>query len=393
MVLSQNLLSEFAKLTSNNNITKKETIVRGRVIKQNGNYLFNMLDTNSKIPVKIPSGLDLNYPVNAIIKNNSISVIGNVIDPETDIIPYYELKDKLVLENTEGTIGNIQFSLSNGSIFNTIFHYIEKIAILNNISENGYFRTFNAYIPSGFLSGGSRYNNFITDYKRKFTLTKSNNGINWSGAFSSDIQFITNSRREYKGIAYDGGYDSIAGQNIERLRFKTDNGYDLIWDSVHGWDSVNSSFDYLIFYGSKLESSVSNASLETFLTNNGSLEDPIYSIVYSSNDSSIKVFENGEWLSDEYKKIIFNGDINDNNLLSFLKNNNAYFENNQIGYDDELVYDEANNGWTNNYYRYITFTSNPSDANLIKFLNVNSEKINIVSSTYKSIDDDFIKNL
>ena len=72
MILSQNLLSEFAKLTSNNNITKKETIVRGRVIKQNGNYLFNMLDTNSKIPVKIPSGLDLNYPVNAIIKNNSI---------------------------------------------------------------------------------------------------------------------------------------------------------------------------------------------------------------------------------------------------------------------------------------------------------------------------------
>ena len=121
--------------------------------------------------------------------------------------------------------------------------------------------------------------------------------------------------------------------------------------------------------------------------------DPIYSIVYSSNDSSIKVFENGEWRSDEYKKIIFNGDINDNNLLSFLKNNNAYFENNKIGYDDELVYDEANNGWTNNYYRYITFTSNPNDANLIKFLNVNSEKTNIVSSTYKSIDDDFIKNL
>ena len=96
MVLSQNLLSEFAKLTSNNNITKKETIVRGRVIKQNGNYLFNMLDTNSKIPVKIPSGLDLNYPVNAIIKNNSISVIGNVIDPETKLLLSYELKDKLV---------------------------------------------------------------------------------------------------------------------------------------------------------------------------------------------------------------------------------------------------------------------------------------------------------
>ena len=149
----------------------------------------------------------------------------------------------------------------------------------------------------------------------------------------------------------------------------------------------------MIFYGSKLESSVSNTSLETFLTNNGSLEDPTYSIVYSSNDSSIKVFENGEWLSDEYKKIIFNGDINDNNLLSFLKNNNSYFENNQIGYDDELVYDEANNGWANDYYRYITFVSKPNDTNLIRFLNVNSEKTNIVSSTYKSIDDDFIKNL
>lgn len=393
MQLPKSLISEFSKITADNKPTKKETIIMGRVIKQDGKYVFNMLDTDSKIPVKIPSGLDLNYPVNAIIKNNSISVIGNVIDSDTYIIPYYELKDKLVLENTEGTIGNIQFSLSNGSIFNTISHSIEKIAILNNLNENGYFRTFNAYIPSGFLSGGSRYNNFVTDYKRKFTLTKSNYGINWSGAFSSDIQFITNNRREYKGIAYDGGYDSIAGQNIERLRFKTDNGYDLIWDSVHGWDSVNSSFDYLIFYGSKLESSVSNASLETFLTNNGSLEGPTYSIVYSSNDSSIKVFENGKWRSDEYKKIIFNGDINDNNLLSFLKNNNAYFENNQIGYDDELVYDEANNGWTNNYYRYITFTSNPNDANLIKFLNVNSEKTNIVSSTYKSIEDDFIKNL
>ena len=96
MILSQNLLSEFAKLTSSNNIAKKETIVRGRVIKQNGNYLFNMLDTNSKIPVKIPSGLDLNYPVNAIIKNNSISVIGNVIDQETKLLLSYELKDKLV---------------------------------------------------------------------------------------------------------------------------------------------------------------------------------------------------------------------------------------------------------------------------------------------------------
>ena len=139
MILSQNLLSEFAKLTSNNNISKKETIIRGRVIKQNGNYLFNMLDTNSKIPVKIPSGLDLNYPVNAIIKNNSISVIGNVIDPETKLLLSYELKDKLVW--TRPYYDNyVKFTSGNGKKYNSfnMFYkdsYAFKDKIIGNVDD------------------------------------------------------------------------------------------------------------------------------------------------------------------------------------------------------------------------------------------------------------------
>ena len=139
MILSQNLLSEFAKLTSNNNITKKETIVRGRVIKQNGNYLFNMLDTNSKIPVKIPSGLDLNYPVNAIIKNNSISVIGNVIDPETKLLLSYELKDKLVWTRPYSD-NFIKFTSGNEKAYNSfnMFYkdsYAFKDKIIGNVDD------------------------------------------------------------------------------------------------------------------------------------------------------------------------------------------------------------------------------------------------------------------
>ena len=402
MILSHSLLSEFAKLTSNN-ISKKETIVMGRVIKQNGNYLFNMLDTNSKIPVKIPSGLDLNYPVNAIIKNNSISVIGNVIDPETKLLLSYELKDKLVwtkpyhdksVKFTSGTrktynsvnmfykdsyafkdkiIGNvddfkinIKFSDTNDTEYNSI-----ELKTLNDLRVFSFFGTL--HWRDGGFEATLNNNDFITDLGDG-PYNKIIVSAGWNEYEQRDDVIMKFSDGQGTVVAYNGGF-GIAGTDIQ-VR-------EIIFNNVLSENNPEEKkvLDFLNYSGN---------------SENGSKYIALYYNDYLAYDGSKK-----EWtkpLIDKY--IYFGNEISYYNLRAFLNyNKDEASEYNKLIkkliFDNDEIYDFVSEKYLINdeNIKNLLFESDLIDQPIFDFLNINTLKDNIVSSTYKSIDDDFIKNL
>ena len=403
MILSQNLLSEFAKLTSNNNITKKETIVRGRVIKQNGNYLFNMLDTNSKIPVKIPSGLDLNYPVNAIIKNNSISVIGNVIDPETKLLLSYELKDKLVWTKPYHD-KSIKFTSGNGKTYNSfnMFYkdsYSFKDKIIGNVDDFKINIKFSDIEDTEYDSIELKTLNDFRVFSFFETLHSQDGGFT---ATLNNNDFITDlGDGPYNKIIVTAGWDEREQRDIVTMKFSDGQGTFVAYKDGFGITGTDIQVRQIIFNNVLSENDPEEKKVLDFLnyssnSENGSKYIAIYYNDYLAYDGSKK-----EWtkpLVDKY--IYFGNEISYYNLRAFLNYNkdetNEYtklikkliFDNDKI-YDfvlEKYLIDDEN-------IKNLLFESELIDQPIFDFLNINTLKDNIVSSTYKSIDDDFIKNL
>ena len=403
MILSQKLLSEFAKLTSNNNITKKETIVRGRVIKQNGNYLFNMLDTNSKIPVKIPSGLDLNYPVNAIIKNNSISVIGNVIDPETKLLLSYELKDKLVW--TRPYYDNyVKFTSGNGKTYNSVnmFYkdsYTFKDKILGNVDDFKINIKFSDIEDTEYNSIELKTLNDLRVFSFFETLHYQYSGFT---ATLNNNDFITDlGDGPYDKIIVTAGWDEREQRDVVTMKFSDGQGTYVAYKDGFGVSGTDIQVRQIIFNNVLSENDPEEKKVLDFLnysnnSENGSKYIAIYYNDYLAYDGSKKEWTNP--LVDRY--IYFGNEIPYYNLRAFLNYNKdeaseytklikkLIFDNDEI-YDfvlEKYLIDDEN-------IKNLLFESELMDQPIFDFLNINTLKDNIVSSTYKSIDDDFIKNL
>ena len=403
MILSQNLLSEFAKLTSNNNIVKKETIVRGRVIKQNGNYLFNMLDTNSKIPVKIPSGLDLNYPVNAIIKNNSISVIGNVIDPETKLLLSYELKDKLVWTRPYSD-NFIKFTSGNGKKYNSfnMFYkdsYCFEDEIFGNVDDFKINIKFSNIENTEYDSIELKTLNDLRVFSFFETLHW------WNGGFEATLNnndFITDlGDGPYNKIIVTAGWNEQEQRDDVIMKFSDGQGTFVAYKDGFGVSGTDIQVREIIFNNALSENDPEEKKVLDFLnyssnSENGSKYIALYYNDYLAYDGSKK-----EWtkpLEDKY--IYFGNEIPYYNLRAFLNYNKdkdseynklikkLIFNNDEI-YDfvlEKYLIDDEN-------IKNLLFKSDLIDQPIFDFLNINTLKDNIVSSTYKSIDDDFIKNL
>lgn len=403
MILSQNLLSEFAKLTSNNNITKKETIVRGRVIKQNGNYLFNMLDTNSKIPVKIPSGLDLNYPVNAIIKNNSISVIGNVIDPETKLLLSYELKDKLVW--TKPYLDNsIKFTSGNGKTYNSfnMFYkdsYCLEDEILGNVDD------FKINIKFSNIED-TEYNSIELKTLNDLRVFSFFETLHWGdGGFEATLNnndFITDlGDGPYNKIRVTASWDEREQRDVVTMKFSDGQGTVVAYNDGFGITGTDIQVRQIIFNNVLSENDPEEKKVLDFLNYSGNSENGSKYIALYYNDYLAYDGSKKEWtkpLIDRY--IYFGNEIPYYNLRALLNyNKDIASEYNKLIkkliFDNDEIYDFVSEKYLidDENIKNLLFESDLIDQPIFDFLNINTLKDNIVSSTYKSIDDDFIKNL
>lgn len=403
MILSQSLLSEFAKLTSNNNITKKETIVRGRVIKQNGNYLFNMLDTNSKIPVKIPSGLDLNYPVNAIIKNNSISVIGNVIDPETKLLLSYELKDKLVWTRPYYD-SFIKFTSGNGKKYNSfnMFYkdsYCFEDEILANVDDFKINIKFSNIEDTEYDSIELKTLNDLRVFSFFETLHWGDGGFE---ATLNNNDFITDlGDGPYNKIRVTASWDEREQRDVVTMEFSDGQGTFVAYKDGFGIAGTDIQVRQIIFNNVLSESDSEEKKVLDFLNYSGNSENGSKYIAIYYNDYLAYDGSKKEWtkpLVDKY--IYFGNEISYYNLKAFLNyNKDEASEYNKLIkkliFDNDEIYDFVSEKYLINdeNIKNLLFESDLIDQPIFDFLNINTLKDNIVSSTYKSIEDDFIKNL
>lgn len=86
MSLSNKVITDFVKTTSNNKTEKQDTIVKGWIVKnRTGVYsvkLAEYSDDNTLIPARVGNNIDINQPVNVLIKNHTACVIGNVSTSE-----------------------------------------------------------------------------------------------------------------------------------------------------------------------------------------------------------------------------------------------------------------------------------------------------------------------
>ena len=86
MSLSNKVITDFVKTTTNNKTKKQDTIVKGWIVKnKTGVYsvkLAEYSDDNTLIPAKVSGNIDIAQPVNVLIKNHTACVIGNVSTSE-----------------------------------------------------------------------------------------------------------------------------------------------------------------------------------------------------------------------------------------------------------------------------------------------------------------------
>ena len=86
MSLSNKVITDFVKTTSNNKTKKQDTIVKGWIVKnKTGVYsvkLAEYSDDNTLIPARVSGNIDIDQPVNVLIKNHTACVIGNVSTSE-----------------------------------------------------------------------------------------------------------------------------------------------------------------------------------------------------------------------------------------------------------------------------------------------------------------------
>lgn len=403
MILSQNLLSEFAKLTSNNTITKKETIVRGRVIKQNGNYLFNMLDTNSKIPVKIPSGLDLNYPVNAIIKNNSISVIGNIIDPETKLLLSYELKDKLVWTRPYYD-SSVKFTSGNGKTYNSVnMFYKDSYAFKDKIIGNVDDFKINIKFSD---TNNTEYNSIELKTLNDLRVFSFFEILHWrDGGFEATLNnndFITDlGDGPYNKIRVTAGWDEREQRDVVTMKFSDGQGTYVAYNDGFGVSGTDIQVRQIIFNNVLSENDPEEKKVLDFLNYSGNSENGSKYIALYYNDYLAYDGSKKYWTKPLVDQCIYFGnEIPYYNLRAFLNyNKDKDSEYNKLIkkliFDNDEIYDFVSEKYLidDENIKYLLFESELMDQPIFDFLNINTLKDNIVSSTYKSIDDDFIKNL
>lgn len=119
MSLSNKVINDFVKTTTNNKTKKQDTIVKGR-IKRNGKntYCVELAEysnnSDTLIPARVGNNIDINQPVNVLIKNHTACVIGNVSTSEvsTGTKVSFNAKNTTLLNSFLGSSTNNESSFS-----------------------------------------------------------------------------------------------------------------------------------------------------------------------------------------------------------------------------------------------------------------------------------------
>lgn len=132
MSLSNKVITDFVKTTSNNKTKKQDTIVKGWIAKNiTGVYSVKLAEysdnNDTLIPARVGNNIDISQPVNVLIKNHTACVIGNVSTSEVSTgtkVSFNKFQNTTLLNSFLGssdtTNGNSFSALSEEEI-NTIW--------------------------------------------------------------------------------------------------------------------------------------------------------------------------------------------------------------------------------------------------------------------------------
>ena len=81
MALSKDLVSQFAKITKDNNKNKSEKTVYGAIVEHNGSKYIRIDGSEILTPIVSAATIEPNERVIAMIKNHTAVVIGNITTP------------------------------------------------------------------------------------------------------------------------------------------------------------------------------------------------------------------------------------------------------------------------------------------------------------------------
>ena len=131
MSLSNKVITDFVKTTSNNKTKKQDTIVKGWIAKNiTGVYsvkLAEYSDDNTLIPARVGNNIDISQPVNVLIKNHTACVIGNVSTGEVSTgtkVSFNKFQNTTLLNSFLGssdTANGNSFSALSEEEINTIW--------------------------------------------------------------------------------------------------------------------------------------------------------------------------------------------------------------------------------------------------------------------------------
>lgn len=121
MSLSNKVITDFVKTTTNNKTKKQDTIVKGRIVKKvgNGPYCVKLAEysdnNDTLIPARVGNNIDISQPVNVLIKNHTACVIGNVSTGEVSTgtkVSFNKFQSTTLLNSFLGSSTNNENSFS-----------------------------------------------------------------------------------------------------------------------------------------------------------------------------------------------------------------------------------------------------------------------------------------
>ena len=124
MSLSNELISEFAKLTKNEKQTSVETTVNGTIVEYNGDKYVRLDGSDLLTPIQTTSSIKNDDRVVVLIKNHTATVMGNMTSPSigdanikdiVDQITEVEIlvADKVSTEDFDAEVGRIEYLIAD----------------------------------------------------------------------------------------------------------------------------------------------------------------------------------------------------------------------------------------------------------------------------------------
>lgn len=346
MILSNDILSDFAKITKEDKKNKEGNTVYGTVVESNGSMYVRIDGSDILTPISSTTVISNNERVMVTIKNHTATVVGNMTNPSASNTVVQDISDKIEfittekaaieelqadvvtikesLTSTEADITNLKttkldtdianatyvtikdLEAIDGSIYNleatyaTIdFSNIGKAAMEHLYSESGLIKnvTISDAAISGELSGVTisgdliKGNTIVADS----LVTLGNDGLYYK--LNADGESVEASQTEYNSL--NGSI--ITSKSVTASKISVD---DLVaFDATIGGFTITESSIY-----SGVKEAVNNTTRGIYLDNDGQIS-------FGNSDKYIKFFKD----TDEQYKLLISGIVTANENFKILE--------------------------------------------------------------------------